>query len=211
LGDRLALAPRGVCLDATDPNSYYPGALENACLAAGNHWVAGVASGAWWQVVTSVFTHLALVHLGINMVSLVVIGPPIERVLGRARFLAVYAVSGLTGSALVMWLTNPETSTVGASGALFGLMGALLLLAYKAKGNYQQVLLIIGLNIAYTVLNVGAISWQGHFGGLAGGLLATWIVVYAPRERRTTVQTYGLVALTAVVIAAIAVRAMLLA
>jgi len=56
IGDRLALSPLGVCLDALDPNSYYPNALESACLASGNNWVAGVATGAWWQVVTSVFT-----------------------------------------------------------------------------------------------------------------------------------------------------------
>lgn len=211
LADKLALAPRGVCLDATDPNSYYPGALQNACVAAGNHWVDGVASGAWWQVVTSVFTHLTLIHIALNMFSLIVIGPPIERVLGRARFLAIYAVSGLAGSAFVMWLTNPESSTVGASGAIFGLMGALLMLAYKAKGNYQQVLVIIGVNIAYTVLNLGTISWQGHFGGLLGGIVATAIVLYAPRDRRSVVQWGGLAAVTVLVLAAIVARAVMLA
>lgn len=211
LGDRLGLAPRGVCLDALDPNSYYPGALPDSCAASGNTWVAGVATGAWWQVVTSVFTHLQIVHLALNMVSLIFIGPPLERVLGRARFLAIYAVSGLTGSAAVMWLTNPETSTVGASGALFGLMGALLLLSYKAKGNYQQVLMLLGLNIAFTVLNLQTISWQGHLGGLVGGLVATWIVVYAPRERRRIVQWSGLAVLTVLIVAAIVVRASMLA
>jgi membrane associated rhomboid family serine protease len=210
LGDRLALIPRGVCLDALNSNSYYPGVLEAACTAAGNNWVAGVATGAWWQVVTSVFTHLQIVHLGLNMVSLIVIGPPLERVLGRARFLAVYGISGLAGSAIVLWLTHPESSTVGASGAIFGLMGALLLMSYKARGNYQQVLLIIGLNVAYTVLNMGSISWQGHLGGFIGGLLSTWIIVYAPKDRRHTVQWVGLLALAAVVVALIAVRAMVL-
>ncbi len=211
LADKLALAPRGMCLDATDPNSYYPGALQHACVAAGNHWVDGVASGAWWQVVTSVFTHLTLIHIALNMFSLIVIGPSIERVLGRARFLAIYAVSGLAGSAFVMWLTNPESSTVGASGAIFGLMGALLLLAYKAKGNYQQVLIIIGVNIAYTVLNVGTISWQGHFGGLLGGIVATWLVAWAPRKNRAAVQWVALAAEAVICVALIAVRAAQLA
>ncbi len=211
LGDRLALIPRGVCLDALNSNSYYPGVLEAACTAAGNNWVAGVSTGAWWQVVTSVFTHLQIVHLGLNMISLIFIGPPLERVLGRARFLAVYGISGLAGSATVLWLTHPESSTVGASGALFGLMGALLLMSYKARGNYQQVLLIIGLNVAYTVLNTGSISWQGHLGGFIGGLLSTWIIVYAPKDRRHTVQWVGLLAVAAVVVALIAVRAMVLA
>ena len=211
LGDRLALAPRGVCLAANDPSSYYPGLLKAACVAGGDNWVDGVASGAWWQVVTSVFTHLTFIHLAVNMVSLFVIGPILERVLGRVRFLIVYGIAGLAGSATVMWLTSPEASTVGASGALFGLMGAILLLSYKAKGNYRQVLIILGANIAFTLFYVGTISWQGHFGGLVGGLIAGWIIAYAPRERRTQIQLYALSALTIVILAAIVARAVMLA
>lgn len=210
LGDRLALAPRGVCLAANDPASYYPGVLKAACVANGDNWIDGVASGAWWQVVTSVFTHLTFIHLAVNMVSLFIIGPILEGVLGRVRFLAVYAIAGLAGSATVMWLTSPEASTVGASGALFGLMGAILLLSFKAKGNYKQVLIILGANIAFTLFYVGTISWQGHFGGLVGGLLAGWIIAYAPRERRTQIQLYGLSAVTIVVVAAIVARAVML-
>jgi membrane associated rhomboid family serine protease len=210
LGDRLGLVPRGVCLAANDPTSYYPGALQGTCLSSGENWVEGVSSGAWWQVVTSVFTHLTLVHLAVNMVSLFVIGPIIERVLGRTRFLACYAISGLAGSASVMWLTSPEASTVGASGALFGLMGALLLLAYKAKGNFVQVLVVLGANVAFTLFYVGTISWQGHFGGLAGGLVTAWVIAYAPREHRRAVQLYGLAALTLVILAAIVARALFL-
>jgi membrane associated rhomboid family serine protease len=211
LGNHLGLAPRGVCLAANDPSSYYPGALKASCIANGDNWVDGVASGAWWQVVTSVFTHLTFIHLAVNMVSLFIIGPILERVMGRVRFLAVYAISGLAGSATVMWLTSPEVSTVGASGALFGLMGAILLLSYKAKGNYKQVLIVLGANIAYTLFYVGTISWQGHFGGLVGGLLTGWIIAYAPRERRTQIQLYGLSAVTVVALAAIVARAVMLA
>ncbi|MHB1009037.1 MAG: rhomboid family intramembrane serine protease [Propionibacteriaceae bacterium] len=210
LGDHLGLAPRGVCLAANDPTSYYPGALQAACTANGGAWVAGVSSGAWWQVVTSVFTHLTFVHLAVNMVSLFVIGPIIERVLGRTRFLVLYGISGLAGSASVMWLTSPDASTVGASGALFGLMGALLLLSYKAKGNFVQVLVVLGANVAFTLFYVGTISWQGHFGGLAGGLVAAWVIAYAPRERRRQVQVYGLAALTILILAAIVAKALML-
>ena len=211
LGDRLGLVPRGVCLAANDPASYYPGVLKAACVANGDNWAAGVASGAWWQVVTSVFTQVNVIHLLVNMVSLFIIGPILERVLGRVRFLAVYAISGLAGSATVMWLTSPEASTVGASGALFGLMGAILLMSYKARGNYRQVLIILGANIAFTLFYVGTISWQGHFGGLVGGLLAGWIIAYAPRARRSQIQLYGLSAVTIVVVAAIVARAVMLA
>ncbi len=210
IGDRLALAPRGICLAVSDPTSYYPGVLQAACVANGGNWVAGVSTGAWWQVVTSLFTQLGITHLAVNMVSLFIIGPIVERVLGRTRFLILYGIAGLAGSAGVMWLTSPETSTVGASGALFGLMGALLLLSYKAKGNYRQVLIVLGANIAFTLFFAGAISWQGHFGGLAGGLIATWIIAFAPRERRQQIQVYGLSALTVVIVAAIVARALML-
>ena len=210
LGDHLGLAPRGVCLAANDPSSYYPGVLEAACTANGDNWVAGVSSGAWWQVVTSVFTHLTFIHLAVNMVSLFVIGPIIERVLGRTRYLVLYGISGLAGSASVMWLTSPDASTVGASGALFGLMGALLLLSYKARGNFVQVLVVLGANVAFTLFYVGTISWQGHFGGLAGGLVAAWLIAYAPRERRGQVQLYGLAGLTVLILAAIVARALML-
>jgi membrane associated rhomboid family serine protease len=211
LGNHLALVPHGLCLAANDPSQYYPGEPQAACVANGDNWVAGVSSGAWWQVVTSVFTQVQFIHLAVNMVSLFIIGPILERVLGRVRFLAVYAISGLAGSATVMWLTSPEASTVGASGALFGLMGAILLLSYKAKGNYRQVLIVLGANIAYTLYYVGTISWQGHFGGLVGGLLTGWIIAYAPRVRRTQIQLYGLSAVTVVVLAAIVARAVMLA
>lgn len=211
LGDHLALVPRGICLAANDPASYYPGELQAACVANGDNWVAGVSSGAWWQIVTSAFTHVLFFHLLVNMVSLYVIGPIIERVLGRVRFLVVYGISGLAGSASVMWLTSADASTVGASGALFGLMGALLVLAYKAKGNFKQVLMVLGANVAFTLFYIGTISWQAHFGGLLGGFIAGGIIAYAPRERRHQVQVYGLAALTLVILAAIVAKALALA
>jgi len=211
LGDHLGLAPRGVCLAVNDPSSYYPGVLQAACGANGGNWVAGVSSGAWWQVVTSVFTQILFLHLLVNMVSLYFIGPIVERVLGRTRFLILYGIAGLAGSASVMWLTSPEASTVGASGALFGLMGAILLLTYKAKGNFKQVLIVLGANIAFTLFYIGTISWQAHFGGLIGGLVAAWIIAYAPRERRHQLQVYGLSALTVVILAAIVAKSLMLA
>ena len=210
LGDRFSLVPRGVCLAANDPNSYFPGVLMAQCAGEGGRWVAGVSSGAWWQVVTSVFTHLEMLHLLVNMVSLFIIGPIIERVLGRTRFLILYMIAGLAGSASVMWLTSPDSSTVGASGALFGLMGALLLLSYKAKGNFVQVLVVLGANIMFTLFYIGTISWQGHLGGLVGGIVAAWVIAYAPRERRHPIQVYGLSALTVVILAAIVAKALML-
>jgi membrane associated rhomboid family serine protease len=149
--------------------------------------VRGVDDGAWWQLVTSMFTHVEPLHLGFNMLALYFLGPVLENVLGRARFLALYLVSGLAGSAAVMLLSEPHGQTVGASGAIFGLMGALAVVALKVRGQVQTVLMWIGLNLVFT-FTVSGISWQGHLGGLVGGALIGAAMVLAPRQRRTLVQ-----------------------
>ena len=158
--------------------------------------VRGVTDGAWWQLATSVFTHVEILHIGFNMVALWFLGPPLEAMLGRARFLALYLVSGLMGSAAVMLFSAPHGQTLGASGAIFGLLGALLVVAVKRRGNVQTVLVWLGLNLVFT-FTVSGISWQGHVGGLVGGLLLAGALVYAPRSRRVLLQ-WGAVAVLAV-------------
>ena len=106
-----------------------------------------------------------------------------ERVLGRARFLAVYVVSALTASALVMWLAPPTTTTLGASGAISGLMGALLVLVLRHKGDARTVLTWIGINVVITVLGSAGISWQGHLGGFLGGIAVTLLLVWLRKAR----------------------------
>jgi membrane associated rhomboid family serine protease len=149
--------------------------------------VRGVDDGAWWQLVTSMFTHVEPLHLGFNMLALYFLGPMLEQVLGRARFLALYLVSGIAGSAAVMLLSSSHGQTVGASGAIFGLMGALAVISLKVGGQVQSILMWIGLNLVFT-FTVGGISWQGHIGGLVGGAVLGAAMVYAPRTRRTPVQ-----------------------
>ncbi|MGZ8737336.1 MAG: rhomboid family intramembrane serine protease [Nocardioides sp.] len=166
----------------------------------------GVSDGAYWQLLTSAFTHLDLWHIGFNMVALWVLGPQLEMVLGRTRFLAIYFLSALSGSALVYWLSNVNTPTIGASGALFGLMGALLIVAYKVKGNVSQLMMWIGLNFLITVVGRAFISWQGHLGGFVGGLLLAAVFVYAPKAHRSRWQLVGAVALGVLLVFAITAR-----
>ncbi|HET8604632.1 MAG TPA: rhomboid family intramembrane serine protease, partial [Marmoricola sp.] len=165
----------------------------------------GVSGGDWWQPITSVFTHVAILHIGFNMVALWFLGPPLESMFGRARFLAVYLVSGLAGSAAVMWLANPLTPSLGASGAIFGLLGALLVVAIKVRGNVQTVLFWLGLNLVFS-LTVANISWQAHVGGLVGGILLAAAMVYAPRSQRALVQWGAVALVTALAVVAIVVR-----
>jgi membrane associated rhomboid family serine protease len=169
-----------------------------------------VVGGEVWQLVTSMFTHVSAPHIGFNMLALWVLGPQLEAMVGRARFLAIYLVSGLAGSAAVMWLSPSYQATLGASGAIFGLMGALLVVTVKARGDVRAMATWIGINLVFTFVFPG-ISWQGHLGGFAGGLLLGAVIVYAPRRRRTGWQTAGVTLVAVVVAVAIATRIAVLA
>ena len=211
---RLTLSPTGSCVVSSDPGRFFPGADAAACASLGAQatWVPGVADGALWQLLTSAFSHLDVMHLGFNMLALWFLGPQLERVIGRARFLALYFVSALTGSAAVMWLSEPGSSTLGASGAVFGLLGALLVLVLKVKGNAQSILMWLGLNVAYTFFGPGSISWQGHLGGLVGGAVIAAIIAYAPKQKnRARIQWAGIAGLAVLTVVLIALRILQLA
>ena len=199
----LVLRTQGLCFSPVTGASDVNGL---SCPAGTLH--PGVVDGAYWQVLTSAFTHVQVWHIGFNMLALWVLGPQLELAIGRFRFLALYFISALAGSALVLWL-GPEYSfggTLGASGAIFGLMGALGIVALKVGGDIRGVLTWIGINFAFTFL-VANISWQGHLGGFLAGTAIGAILVYAPRgPRRTTVQVAGMSAVAAVVVVAIVAR-----
>ncbi len=174
------------------------------------YFARGVSEGAVWQLVTSTFTHVQVWHIFFNMLVLYLLGPQLELVLGRLRFALVYVLSGLVGSATVYWLAPASSLTIGASGAMFGLMGALLVLALKVGGNVQGLLTLLAVNGVITVLGAQYISWQGHLGGLVGGLALGAVMVYAPRERRTSVQAAGTAAVVLLLLAAVIVRTVML-
>lgn len=200
----FSLTPLGRC-EAGDAWLDLPAAAS--CTANGGTWVPGVASGAPWQLITSAFTHSQFLHIGFNMLIIYLLGPQIEQILGRARYLALYFVAALGGAAGVMLFSEWYTSTMGASGAVYGLMGAMLLLAMKHKGDVRGILTWLGLNVVLSFTWSG-ISWQGHLGGLLGGLAVAAILLYLPRERRATLQ-WPLIALVAVAfLALIAWRAL---
>ncbi len=204
LANLLALQPGGMCLDAVDPGRWFPSVTDGSqCAAVGGAWRAGLSGGAYWQLLTSAFTHFSPVHLGMNMISLWFLGPPIEAALGRVRFLGVYLLSALAGSAAVVWLSDPASQTIGASGAVFGLIGALVVVGLKVRADLQVAFTWLAFNLVYSFIGPG-ISWQGHLGGLAGGALATAIVVFAPRKGRTRMQGWGLAGLAVALLVMIA-------
>jgi len=182
---------------------------QAACDLRSGTFLPGVVDGAYWQLLTSAFTHVEVWHIGFNMLALWVLGPQLELAIGRMRFLALYLLSALAGSTLVYWAAPEYVPTLGASGAVFGLMGALLVVAYRVHGNTQGILVWIAINAVFT-FTVPHISWQGHLGGFLGGVLIAALLVYAPRERRVAVQWAGLGAFTLALLVAIAARSVVL-
>jgi membrane associated rhomboid family serine protease len=147
--------------------------------------------GEWYRIVTSAFLHWGLVHLMFNMYALWNIGPAVERALGRAGFGLVYGAALMGGSAGAL-LVKPDAVTAGASGAIFGLLGALVVLYRRAGIDIVRsgLGLTLGLNLLIT-LTIPQISIGGHLGGFAGGLLVAWLLVNGPQVLRS--RTTGLV------------------
>lgn len=208
---RLALLPTGRCTLDDGSGRYYPGLDSEAACSTQDAaaWVPGVADGAVWQLFTSAFTHVQVWHIAANMIALWVLGPQLEAVLGRVRFLALYLVSALAGSVTVYWLSGEGSLTLGASGAIFGLFGALFVVVLKVGGNLRQIVWLLAIN-AFITVAIPNISWQGHLGGLVGGAVIGAILVYAPRPRRALLQWLGIGLLVAVLVVATAARTLAL-
>jgi membrane associated rhomboid family serine protease len=159
----------------------------------------GVAGGESYRLITSMFTHQEIWHIAFNMLSLWWLGGPLEAALGRARYLAVYFVSGLAGSTLAYLLASPTTATLGASGAIFGLFGATAVLMRRLNYDMRPIIALLVINLIFTFSPGFNISWQAHIGGLVAGVITGYAMVHAPRRRRALVQ-YGTCALVLAVV-----------
>lgn len=133
----------------------------------------------WWRLITCNFLHGGLVHLAFNMYALYYIGKQIEELYGRAKYLIIYILSGL-GCSLLSYYLSPMSLSVGASGAIFGLLGALVVYAYNEKGRIQKgaisnLIFVIGINLLFG-LSVNNIDNYGHIGGLLMGIISSYII-----------------------------------
>lgn len=155
-----------------------------------------------WRMMTALFVHSTqlLFHVALNMYTLWIFGQLLEGLLGRWRFLALYLISGLAGSVAVLWLTDPRTGVVGASGAIFGLMGAFLVIQRRLGGSATQLLVLVGINLVIGFVPGFNISWQAHLGGLIGGALVGLIFVETRKRDQQGLQIGLLVALVAVLV-----------
>jgi membrane associated rhomboid family serine protease len=147
---------------------------KGALFIASPFYPGGLADGEWWRLITSAFLHAGLVHLGLNMLVLWFVGAPVEQAIGRGRFIALYIVSGLGGSAGAL-LFSPNAVTVGASGAIFGILGAALVLEAQGSlvlGGQAFGLIAFNLILTFVLGSTSNISIGGHLGGLAAGALS---------------------------------------
>jgi len=194
----------------------YPKIVDYLALIGGAydpkiHEVVGVAQGEYYRLLTSAFLHLqglggfGPLHIIFNMWALIMVGPALERLLGRLRFLAVYLLSALGGAVMFYLLAPANELGLGASGAIFGLFGAYFVVARRLRVNSRSIAGLIVFNLVIS-FSLAGIAWQAHVGGLLIGGLLTAAYAYAPRSQRTLVQVGATVAVVAVLVIAVLVR-----
>ncbi|HTN55057.1 MAG TPA: rhomboid family intramembrane serine protease [Microbacterium sp.] len=156
-----------------------------------------------WRLLTAALVHGGFIHLALNMLALWMLGQILEPMLGRGRYLALYLISALGGSVAVA-LIDPAAATVGASGAIFGLMAALLIVGRHVGANVTGILVILAINFAFSFI-VSGIAWQAHLGGAVIGALIAFIYTRTRRRDQRIWQIALLVAVTVVLLVVVAV------
>jgi membrane associated rhomboid family serine protease len=165
-----------------------------------------------WRFLTAAFLHAPswFLHIAFNMYALWLLGPYLEGLLGRLRFAVLYLVSALGGSVGYLLLADPlgrswVTPTVGASGAVFGLFGAIVVVNRRLGRQMNQILVVIAINGVIGFL-VPGIAWQAHLGGLVTGAAVAAALAYAPRPQRDAVQLAGVAGIVVLLMVASLVK-----
>jgi membrane associated rhomboid family serine protease len=188
------------------------GLLAYAPFSAGGQF-QGVAAGQWYRLITSAFLPpatglggLGFMDILFNMWALIVVGPGLEQLLGRARFLTVYLLSAL-GGAVVFYLIGPTyVLALGASGAIFGLFGAWFVVSRRLRLDSRGIVVLIAINLAFSFIYRSTIAWQVHLGGLIVGALITAAYSYAPRKNRLAFQVAATAILVVIMAVAVLIR-----
>ncbi len=131
--------------------------------------------GEWFRLVSSMFLHAGWLHIAFNMYVLYILGSPLERVLGHGRFLTLYMLSGIGGSVASYWFSAVNTLSVGASGAIFGLMAAWIVIGRRLDRDVTQIIFLLGINVALGFV-IGGIDWRAHLGGAVTGAVVGLIL-----------------------------------
>ena len=130
----------------------------------------------WYRLITVALTHAGLLHLGFNMYALMVLGNPLEAAFGTRKLLLVFFFSLLTGSLTSAYFASATSYSVGASGAIFGLFGAMVIVGNRIGAEVRSIYVIIGINFAIGFA-LGGVDWKAHLGGLVGGLISARFVL----------------------------------
>ena len=175
-------------------------AITDRLLYAGVYSIPGNLEP--WRMITSVFVHSTglIFHVLLNMYTLWIFGQLLEGLLGRWRFLALYLISGLGGSIGVLWLSDPRVGVVGASGAIFGLMGAFLVIQRRLGGQTTQLFVLLGINLVIGFIPGFNVAWQAHLGGLVVGALVGFIFVETRQRSRQALQLWLLAGVVVVLL-----------
>jgi membrane associated rhomboid family serine protease len=175
----------------------------------------GVAAGEWYRLITSAFVvpatgfgGLGFMDILFNMWALVFVGPALEGLLGRTRFLAVYLLSAVGGAVMYYFIAPQSAGAAGASGAVFGLFGAWFVVSRRLRLDTRGIVILIGINLALSFVFHNSIAWQDHIGGLLTGALLTAAYAYAPRRNRAVYQA-GAVGATVLMVALIVVAVLI--
>ncbi len=172
----------------------------------------GIAAGEWYRLITSAFvvpgaglSGLGFVDILFNMWALIFVGPALEGLLGRARFLAVYLLSAVGGAVMYYYLVPPDHLAAGASGAIYGLFGAWFVVSRRLRADTRGIVALIAINLVISFV-WHAIAWQAHIGGLLTGALLTAAYAYAPRRNRAAFQIAATVLVVVIIVTAVVVR-----
>jgi len=170
----------------------------------------GVAAGEWYRLITSAFLpgtgSLGILDIAFNMWALYIVGPGLEQLLGKVRFLALYLLSAVGGSVLFYYLAPQNVPALGASGAIFGLFGAWFVASRKLRLDSRGIVLLIVLNLGLSFVYRSTIAWQDHVGGLIVGAVVMAAYAYAPRKNRVAIQVAATIAVVAVLVVAVMIR-----
>lgn len=135
------------------------------------------ATNEWYRIFTVALAHAGLLHLGFNMYALMVLGNPIEATYGKNKFLIIFFFSLLSGSLTSAYFASASSYSVGASGAIFGLFGAFVIVGKAIGTDVRSIYMIVAINFVIGFI-LGGVDWSAHIGGLIGGLISAKAILY---------------------------------
>jgi membrane associated rhomboid family serine protease len=182
--------------------------LGYARFSAAGPW-QGIASGQWYRLLTSAFLpptgSLGIIDIAFNLWALFAVGPALEQLLGRGRFITLYVLSAVGGGVSYFLLAPNNAQALGASGAIYGLFGAWFVVSRRLNLDTRGILVLIGINLVLS-FTISEIAWQDHIGGLITGVLVTAAFAYAPRKYRLVYQVGAAVAVLAILVVFLVLR-----